>query len=125
MTWIKLIKQSLNSVLVISTILFCTPQALAKKVESDKSVTSAVKIDKKSVHIKEPIGSMQLSGQVNINKVSVEELAKNLKGIGMQKAKAIVEYREKYGVFNSLENILEVQGIGPSFLDKNKDKIGL
>ncbi|MBO2886393.1 helix-hairpin-helix domain-containing protein, partial [Providencia rettgeri] len=54
-----------------------------------------------------------------------EELAEKLTGIGRQKAKAIVEYRQKYGAFNSIENILEVQGIGPAFLEKNKDKLTL
>ncbi|MEX6210269.1 ComEA family DNA-binding protein [Providencia huaxiensis] len=60
-----------------------------------------------------------------MNSASVDELAQKLSGIGKQKAKAIVEYRQKYGAFNSIENILEVQGIEHAFLEKNKDKIVL
>lgn len=65
------------------------------------------------------------SNKVSINNATAEELAQKLNGIGKQKAKAIVEYREKYGAFNTIENILEVQGIGPAFLEKNKNKLML
>lgn len=121
MTWMKLIKQGMNSALVMSVMFMCSPQALAKKVELDKPVTTAV--NKKSTEDSAPIVSSQNTNQVNINNASAEVLAEKLNGIGMQKAKAIVEYRDKYGAFNSLENILEVKGIGPSFLEKNRDKL--
>lgn len=121
MTWMKLIKQGMNSALVMSVMFMCSPQALAKKVEPDKPVTAAV--NKKPTEDSAPIVSSQNPNQVNINHASAEVLAEKLNGIGMQKAKAIVEYRDKYGAFNSLENILEVKGIGPSFLEKNRDKL--
>lgn len=62
-------------------------------------------------------------GMVNINKADAEELAKKLKGIGARKAKAIIEYRETFGDFKSVENIQEVPGIGPVFIEMNRDKI--
>ncbi|EKT54351.1 ComEA family DNA-binding protein [Providencia burhodogranariea] len=121
MTWMKLIKQGINSALVMSVIFMCSPQALAKKIEPDKPVITAV--NKKSTEDSSPTVSSQNPSQVNINQASAEVLAEKLNGIGMQKAKAIVEYRDKYGAFNSIENILEVKGIGPSFLEKNRDKL--
>lgn len=121
MTWMKLIKQGINSALVMSVMFMYSPQTLAKKVEPDKPVTTAV--NKKSTEDSTPAVSSQNPNQVNINQASAEMLAEKLNGIGMQKAKAIVEYRDKYGAFNSLENILEVKGIGPSFLEKNRDKL--
>lgn len=61
--------------------------------------------------------------QVNINTASAEELVKVLTGIGMNKAQNIIEYREKFGPFISIEQLKEVSGIGQSTLDKNIDKI--
>lgn len=61
--------------------------------------------------------------QVNINTASVEELTKALNGIGASKAQKIVEYREKFGPFVSIEQLKEVSGIGQATLDKNAGKI--
>ena len=59
---------------------------------------------------------------LNINTASVEELD-TLPGIGVEKAKAIVEFREKNGNFMSVDDLLYVPGIGQSILDQIKDKI--
>ncbi|WP_392566367.1 ComEA family DNA-binding protein [Utexia brackfieldae] len=61
--------------------------------------------------------------QVNINSASAQELADKLQGIGLNKAQRIVEYREQYGPFVSIEQLKEVKGIGQSILDKNLDII--
>ncbi|MCX8648816.1 helix-hairpin-helix domain-containing protein [Gilliamella sp. B2776] len=63
--------------------------------------------------------------QVNINTATAEELTKVLTGIGISKAKKIVEYREKLGPFVSIEQLKEVSGIGQATLDKNVGKIAL
>jgi competence protein ComEA len=60
---------------------------------------------------------------VNINTASVEELAENLIGIGPKKAMAIVEYREANGPFYTPEELVNVKGIGPKTLEKNKENI--
>lgn len=62
---------------------------------------------------------------VNINSASVEELAALLIGIGEKKAQFIVEYREKYGRFESAEDLMQVKGIGPSTIEKNRNRIQL
>jgi competence protein ComEA len=60
---------------------------------------------------------------VNINIASAEELAENLKGVGPKKAMAIVEYREANGPFYTPEELINVKGIGPKTLEKNKENI--
>jgi len=60
---------------------------------------------------------------VDINTASVEELASELSNVGPVKAKRIVEYREKIGGFVSPEELMEVKGIGPKTLERNRDKI--
>jgi len=60
---------------------------------------------------------------VNINSASAEELQENLTGIGPKKAIAIIEYREANGPFYSPEELVNVKGIGPKTLEKNKENI--
>jgi competence protein ComEA len=61
-------------------------------------------------------------GKINLNKATVEELSQ-LKGIGMRFAERIVQYRDKNGPFKNVEDLLNVQGIGPKILETNKDRI--
>ncbi|ATM96868.1 competence protein ComEA [Yersinia frederiksenii] len=61
--------------------------------------------------------------QININSADVEQLAQFLSGVGRKKAEAIVNYREQFGPFTDAEQLLEVPGIGPSFLEKNSSKL--
>lgn len=65
-----------------------------------------------------------LDTKININTASVKEL-EQLPGIGPSKASSIVEYREQFGKFKTLEDLLKVSGIGPSSLEKMKDDIKL
>lgn len=60
---------------------------------------------------------------VNINDASAEELQENLTGVGPKKAIAIIEYRKVNGPFYSAEELINVKGIGPKTLEKNKDNI--
>ena len=63
--------------------------------------------------------------QVNINTADAETLTRELKGIGAAKAKAIIEYRDAHGPFSSVDELLEVKGIGTSILDSNRAKLSL
>jgi len=60
---------------------------------------------------------------INVNKAGAKEIAKALKGVGMKKAQAIVEYREKHGNFKAVEELASVKGIGVATIAKNHDRI--
>jgi len=62
---------------------------------------------------------------VNINQASAEEISDVMTGIGIKKAQVIVEYRNKNGAFKSVEQLLEVKGIGPATIEKNRHKLKL
>ncbi|WP_418903523.1 ComEA family DNA-binding protein [Pseudomonas syringae] len=72
-----------------------------------------------------PAMQEQMMGQVNINTADAETLQKELSGIGKGKALAIVAYREANGEFTSVDELIEVKGIGKAILDKNRDKISI
>jgi len=58
-------------------------------------------------------------GQVDINTADAETISAELNGIGLSKAKAIVEYRTKHGPFSSPEDLSLVKGIGERTVEKN------
>lgn len=62
---------------------------------------------------------------VNVNQADAEQLARVLVGVGSQKAEAIIAYRTENGPFSSLEQLLEVNGIGPATLERNREQIKL
>lgn len=62
---------------------------------------------------------------VNINTADAATLQRELNGIGAAKAQAIIEYREANGPFTSVDDLLEVKGIGAATLEKNRDKLGV
>ncbi len=64
----------------------------------------------------------EVVSQVNINKASIKQLTQ-LKGVGEKKAAAIVQFRDKYGKFKSIDQLAEVKGISEKTIEKNKHLI--
>ncbi|MBE5944897.1 MAG: hypothetical protein E7258_08265 [Lachnospiraceae bacterium] len=61
-------------------------------------------------------------GKININTATVDILM-TLPGIGESKAKAIVDYREEHGDFQSTEDIIDIPGIKEGIYNNIKDYI--
>ena len=59
----------------------------------------------------------QLQVSININTATAIEL-EQLAGVGPSTAKAIISFREKNGAFKSVEDLLNVRGIGPAKLSE-------
>ena len=66
---------------------------------------------------------LAFGGQVDINTADAETISAELNGIGLSKAKAIVEYRQKHGPFKSAEDLSLVKGIGERTVEMNHDDI--
>ncbi|MBA1272639.1 ComEA family DNA-binding protein [Stutzerimonas azotifigens] len=62
---------------------------------------------------------------VSLNTADAETLTRELTGIGATKAKAIVDYRDTHGPFTSVDELLEVKGIGAATLEKNRSRLSL
>jgi competence protein ComEA len=65
------------------------------------------------------------AGPVDINKADAKTIAKELNGVGLSRAQAIVEFREKNGAFKSIEDLRKVKGIGAKTLEQNRSNIRL
>ena len=62
---------------------------------------------------------------VNVNSASAEEIAESLKGFGLSKAEAIVNYRDANGNFTHVDELVNVKGIGIRTVDLNREYIML
>ena len=62
---------------------------------------------------------------ININTASPELLSEGLSGVGLAKAYRIVEHRESYGPFETIDELIEVKGVGESIIARNRDRIVL
>ena len=60
---------------------------------------------------------------VDLNTASAQEIAKSLNGIGLSKAKKIIEYRDQFGPIDTPEELLAIKGIGEKTLEKNRSKM--
>lgn len=58
---------------------------------------------------------------VDINTADAATLAEAISGIGPSKAKAIVDYRTANGRFATIDDLVNVQGIGFKTLDRIRD----
>ncbi len=62
------------------------------------------------------------TGKININSATAAELD-SLSGIGPTKAQAIIDYRNQNGPFRTIDDLLNVPGIGPKTLETIRDQI--
>jgi competence protein ComEA len=63
-----------------------------------------------------------LPGPIDLNTATAEQLDA-LPGVGPSTAQAIVSYRQEHGRFRSVDELLEVRGIGPSKLEDLRAKV--
>lgn len=68
---------------------------------------------------------MAQAAVINLNTADAATLQRELAGIGATKAQAIVAYREEHGNFASVDELLEVKGIGEATLEKNRHKLSV
>ena len=66
---------------------------------------------------------LALAGPVNVSTADAETLSEALQGVGPNKARAIVEYRQKHGPFRSPDDLSLVKGIGEHTVELNRGNI--
>jgi competence protein ComEA len=66
------------------------------------------------------LAQIAIAGPVDVNSADAKTLARELQGVGMAKAEAIVSYREKNGPFKNADDLAKVKGLGKKLIDQNK-----
>jgi competence protein ComEA len=69
-----------------------------------------------------PTPEEEQTGKININSATAAELD-SLSGIGPTKAQAVIDYRNQNGPFRTIDDLLNVTGIGPKTLETIRDQI--
>jgi len=69
----------------------------------------------------ETLASME---KININQADAKTLT-TLKGIGKDRAVKIIEYREKNGPFEKIEDLMKVKGIGKKIFEQNQNVLSV
>lgn len=64
-----------------------------------------------------------LAGPIDINTADAATLASAINGVGEKKAATIVEYRNTYGPFASVDDLARIKGIGAGTIDRNRDNL--
>lgn len=83
----------------------------------------AIGEEEQVIHESVQLGGLKNSdGKVNINQASQSEL-ETLPGIGPAKAMAIIEHREKNGLFQKIEDLMLISGIGEKTFEKLAEQI--
>ncbi len=59
--------------------------------------------------------------KIDINTADSATIAESMKGVGEAKAAAIVKYRKKNGPFKSIDDLMQVKGIGEKTVEANRD----
>ena len=64
-----------------------------------------------------------LAGPVDVNSADATTLARELDGVGLSKAQAIVDYRKANGPFKRAEDLAKVKGLGLKTVERNKTNL--
>lgn len=108
-----------------------TPTALLNEMNLARMVSDGERIVVPNAETLESIIELELTehpaggaadGSVNINAATAEQL-EMLPRIGPALAQRIVEWREQYGPFASVEQLLEVDGIGSKTFEGFRDRV--
>ena len=67
-------------------------------------------------------GASTAGQPVNLNAATIDQLT-SLDGIGPKTAQKIIDFREAHGGFTSVEELLEVPGIGPAKFEQIKGQV--
>ncbi|MDO9320833.1 MAG: ComEA family DNA-binding protein [Pseudomonas sp.] len=106
----------------IHSVLFALLAGVSFAVSAAESVPLQAT---QPVHTQATTPAVAEVGKVNLNTADASTLERELLGIGTVKATAIVEYRIANGAFASVDDLLEVKGIGAAILEKNRDRLSL
>lgn len=115
---VRLISLGFLSGIIFSGLIFLTINVITS-YQRQMSLTPVQTITTVEETNDDPLSSNK---KVDLNKASLIELD-NLPGIGQTKAAAIIDFREKYGPFESISELAYVSGIGNNLINSIQDLV--
>lgn len=103
----------------LSSLVF----ALLTSLSTAAIAAPAVKSEAVSAPMSQEMAPKAQTGKIDLNGADAPTLQRELAGVGEAKANAIVAYRDINGPFASVDELLEVKGIGKAILDRNREKL--
>lgn len=117
------VKTSAVTIMLVVTLLFAAfigGFALGRGSDTHSVRVSALPAGSSATSCAEestaPAASVAVSFPININTATVEQL-QQIPNIGAVLAQRIVDFRENFGSFRSVDELLEVEGIGEKKLE--------
>ena len=68
-------------------------------------------------------GAVFAAEPVNINTADAQALADAINGVGLKRAEAIIEYRDQNGPFESVDELVQVRGVGEKSVEKSRERL--
>lgn len=68
-------------------------------------------------------GFVAANERINLNTADAATLDRVMDGVGPAKAAAIIEHRRVHGPFRSVEQLVNVRGIGPATMERNRARL--
>lgn len=103
----------------LSSLVF----ALLTSLSISTNAAPVAKAEANAPAATQEISSKSQAVKVDLNKADASTLYRELVGIGKAKAQEIVAYRDMNGSFASVDELLEVKGIGKAILEKNRERL--
>jgi competence protein ComEA len=107
----------------IPSILFALCAGFSLAASAAESVPAQATMP--AAQVESAATSAAVMSKINLNTADAATLERELLGIGQVKAQAIIEYRDANGAFASVDDLLEVKGIGAATLEKNRDRVSV
>ena len=60
---------------------------------------------------------------VDINRADAAALDQAMVGVGAARAQAIIDYREQHGPFKSVDDLMNVKGVGAATIERNRSNL--
>ena len=111
-------KLPLSLLLILSTAALSTASAAPPATVVVSATKSANAVS--STTAAKPAAA---AAAIDLNSADASTLAREMRGIGESKARAIVEYRRIHGPFRSIDDLALVRGIGARTIELNRAKL--
>ena len=118
-------QESLSSLIELTNIKGIGKKTLAKLLPYLEMIGDSAEVYAfvaEETQAKDTVLTSEVTEKININSASFDQL-QSLNGIGQKKAQAIIDYRNEHGSFETIEEIMNVKGIGQGIFDKVKNSI--